>query len=226
MRSTAFILGILLTISIAGAQTQPAEDAPAPAAMAPTYISIGQELLLRVTLIRRTLDDLKLAPEQRKSALALIGGAEDEVRSLLAKVEAGQMPPQRMLLSVPADLRAAHAKLLAILGPEQSDLLQEKLRSLRGEARAQIAWLGQHLSDLHLSKKIEAACRGILADAAAGAEKLPDCEVEGDAYASARQAMKRLLAMAHDDLAKVLSAADQETLGPRFAELREESKGG
>ena len=80
-------------------------------------------------------------------------------------------------------------------------------------------WLHQEIVDLKLASDVERPCEAILAKADALAEKLPDTEVEGNAYATARQAMNKLFALAHDGLAKVLSAGEQSRLGPHFAEL-------
>jgi len=222
MRFAVLILGILLVISTAGAEpaTMPStDDPPAPAAMAPTYISIGEQLRLRVALIRRTLGDLTLDAATRQRANQIIDSADDDLKAILAEVEAGHMPGYRRLMAVPDNLRMAHAKLLAAIGPEQSELLQEKLRSLRGEARMQLDWLQQQLLDLKLSNDIERPCDAILTNADAAVDKLPDCEVEGTQYASERAEMNKLFAMVHDGLAKVLSAAEQSRLGPHFAEL-------
>jgi hypothetical protein len=222
MRFASAILGILLVISTAGAEptTAPsADDAPAPAAMASTYISIGKELRLRVALIRRTLGDLTLDAATRQKAQQILDSADSQLQAILAEVEAGHMPGYRRLMAIPDDLRTAHAKLLAAIGPEQSELLQEKLRSLRGEARMQLDWLQQQLLELKLSNDVERPCDAVLTKADAAVDKLPDCEVEGNQYASERAEMNKLLAMVHDGLAKVLSTAEQSRLGPHFAEL-------
>ncbi len=216
------LLAIGLSISAAGAApaTAPSpDDSPAPAAMAPTYLSIGKELQLRVAMIRRTLDDLSLDPARRRQADAILDSADAEVQSLMREVQAGQMPPQKTIIAIPQDLRAARDKLLALIGPQQAQLLQEKLRSLRGEARTQLLRLRQALTDLNLPSHVTHACDIILRDAGSAVENLPDRDVDGEAYARARQTMNGLFAKTHNQLAKVLTAAEQLRLGSYFSEL-------
>src|SRR5277367_3675396 len=158
MRFAAVILALLLTISSARGQAtmpSPADDPPAPAAMAPSYMSIGKELRLRLALIRRTLNDLSLDAAIRQRDNQILDSADSDLQQLLAEIQSGRMPGYHRLMSVPDNLRAARANLLAVIGPDQSDLLQEKLRSLRGEARNQLNWLHQQLSDLNLSDGAE-----------------------------------------------------------------------
>lgn len=222
MKFVTAILLILFSLSTITAQTATApfaDSALAPAAMAPVYISIGKELLLRVALIRRTLDDLSLGPAIKTRANQILDSTDADLKELLAEVQSGHMPEYHRLISVPDTLRAAHARLLVALGPAQSELLQQKLRSLRGEARGQLNWLRQQLIDLNLSKRMQPPCDAILATAQAAVEKLPDMDVEGDQYAAARNTMNNLFARAHDALARVLNEAEQSQLGPRFAEL-------
>ena len=128
----------------------------------------------------------------------ILDSADDDLKQLLAEVQSGRMPGYHRLMSVPDKLRAARANLLAVIGPDQSDLLQEKLRSLRGEARNQLDWLHQQISDLNLPDGTERPCEKILAETDAAVEKLPDMDVQGDQYARARAAMDKLFARAHD----------------------------
>jgi hypothetical protein len=222
MKIAAIIFAFLLAISSARGQTtmtSPADDLPAPAAMAPSYISIGKELRLRLALMRRTLNDLSLDAAIKQRANQIVDSSDADLQQLLAEVQSGRMPGYHRLMSVPDKLRAARASILAIIGPDQSDLLEEKLRSLRGEARNQLSWLHQQLSDLSLSDSAERPCEKILAETDAAVEKLPDMDVQGDQYASARAAMDKLFARAHDALAKVLTTGELMRLGPHFAEL-------
>jgi hypothetical protein len=129
------------------------------------------------------------------------------------------MPGYHRLMSIPDNLRAARANLMALLGPDQGDLLTEKLRSLRGEARNDCNWLCQEISDLDLAPNAQSQCDKVLHDAEAKAEKLPDKDVQGDQYAAARADLDTLLAKAHDELAKILPPADQSRLGPKFDAL-------
>ena len=222
MKFAIAILGILLTLSTARAQTTaptPVDDPPAPAALAPSYVSIGKDLRLRLALIRRTLADLTLDAAIKQHAFQILDASDAELKELLAEIQSGRMPGYHRLMAVPDNLRAARANLLAVIGPDQSDLLQEKLRSLRGEARNQLNWLRQQISDLNLSDGAKRPCDGILAQTEAAVEKLPDTDVQGDQYARARATMNQLFLRAHDALSKVLSDAEQLRLGPHFAEL-------
>jgi hypothetical protein len=222
MRFAAIILALLLTISTVRGQTttpSPADDPPAPAVMAPSYLSIGKELRLRLALIRRTLNDLSLDAAVKQRANQIIDSSDAQLKELIADIQSGRMPGYHRLMSVPDNLRAARANLLAVIGPDQGDLLDEKLRSLRGEARNQLDWLHQQLSDLNLSDGAERPCDKILSETDAAVEKLPDMDLQGDQYVRARAAMDKLFVRAHDALAKVLSAGQLMRLGPHFAEL-------
>jgi hypothetical protein len=226
MKFATVILGILTLISTASAipTTDPsAVDPPAPAAMAPSYISIGQELRLRVALVRRTLDDLSLDPAIRQQADRIVDAEDADLKKLLADVQSGQMPGYHRLMSVPDDLRACRAKLMVVIGPQKGELLQEKLRSLRGEARGQCGWLCQQIDELNLSAPENRLCQQILGGTEVAVEKLPDSDVSGDQYAAARNAMDAIFTRAHDALTKVLSAAEQSRLGPHFAQLDAQS---
>jgi hypothetical protein len=222
MKFAAAILGVLLALSTARGQTttpSPTDDPPAPAAMAPSYVSIGKGLRLRLALIRRTLADLTLDAAIKQRADQIVDSADAEIKDLLAAIQSGRMPGYHRLMAVPDNLRTARANQLAVIGPDQSDLLQEKLRSLRGEARNEVNWLRQQLSDLNLSDGAARPCNQILSETEMAVEKLPDMDVQGDQYARARAAMNQLFVKAHDGLAKILSAAEQLRLGPHFAEL-------
>jgi hypothetical protein len=222
MRFAAIILALSLAISSARGQTtttSPADDPPAPASMAPSYVSIGNGLRLRLALFRRTLNDLSLEPAIKQRANKILDAADDDLKELLAEVRSGRMPGYHRLMTVPDRLRAARDSLLALIGPDQGELLQEKLRSLRGEARNQLNWLHQQLSDLNLPDGTEHSCEKILTETETAAEKLPDTDVQGDQYAKARAAMDKLFARAHDGLAKLLNADELARLGSHFADL-------
>lgn len=138
MKFATIIFAFLLAVSSARGQTtlpSPADDPPAPAAMAPSYISIGKELRLRLALMRRTLNDLSLNAAIKQHANQILDSADADLQQLLVEVQSGRMPGYHRLMSVPDKLRAARANLMAVIGPDQSDLLEEKLRSLRGEAQ-------------------------------------------------------------------------------------------
>jgi hypothetical protein len=204
------------------ATTEPSgDDAPAPLAMAPMYLSVGRNLLVRVELIRRTLDDLKLDPNCRQRADRLIDAVSHDLTDLMGEVEAGRMPPAKRIADVPMNLQIARGKLTEVIGPEQNQLLLEKLRSVRGEARREIGQLRQALDDLKMSDGVRHGCEAIVAYANAGAEKLPDCDLEGEQEAKARKSMVDLLNWTHDQIGKVLSPGEQSELGESFAGLLE-----
>jgi hypothetical protein len=211
-----FLILVLAAPAFAYGQTTgtSAGQVIAPAAMAPAYLAVGKELRLRVALIRRTIDELGLDESVRKQAQQIIDSSDDQLRRLMADVAAGKMPAYETIMAVPQEMRAAHEKLLALIGPEKAQLLEEKLRSLRGEARARLGKLRQDIDDLQLGAKIRGMCNGIISEADAAVEKLPDTDVEGDAYESGRQAMDGLFTRARVALAKVLSPVEVSRLYP------------
>jgi hypothetical protein len=195
------------------------DDAPAPAAMAPMYVAIGKELSLRLALVRRTLDDLKLDRPIRQRADQIVDAAAGELKYLLAEIQAGRMPATRRLSAVPGNLRTAREQLMEVIGTQQGQLLEEKLRSLRGEGRAEIGKLRQALDEVKTSANEKRSCDAILSDTDGAVEKLPDGDLQGDEYAKARQLMVEVFARTHDRLTKVLTAEEQMQLGPRLVEL-------
>jgi hypothetical protein len=215
------VLAIAMFASLGmGATTAPsADDAPAPAAMAPMYLVVGKNLLVRVELIRRTLNDLTLDRDHRQRADEIIDAVSRDLTYLMGEVEAGRMPPAKRIAAVPMNLQIARAKLTEVIGPEQNQLLLEKLRSVRGEARREIGQVREALDDLKISGSEKRACSMCVAGADAGAEKLPDCDLEGEQSAKARQSMNDLMNWTHDELGRVLTPAEQSQLGACFAEL-------
>jgi hypothetical protein len=120
--------------------TQPnTDDPPVAAAMAPSYIAVGKDLSLRLALVRRTLDDLTLDPPTRTQANDLLQACEKEVDGLIKQMENGPMPSSRKVLGIPVYLRTQRNQLYQIIGAEQSQALDEMLRSLRGEGRSTLA---------------------------------------------------------------------------------------
>jgi hypothetical protein len=211
----------ILTLLLAGGAVyaEPAtapspEDQPAPVAMAPTYLAIGKELLVRVAIIRQTLGDLSLSDPVRKNATQVLDDAEGNVRKLLHDVESGNMPTQGAIAAVPENMRAAHAKLLATIGSDQSALLEQNLRSLRGEARGQLAQLAQDISDKNLTGSAKDACDKLLAEAEGEARKLPATDGEGDQYIADRKAMEQMMTKTDEDCAKVLGPVEQSNANP------------
>jgi hypothetical protein len=220
IRTVLGVLALSLSFARADVTTAPATaDPPAPAAMAPTYLAVGQDLLLRTTLVRRTLDDLTLDPPIRKQANKIVDGCRSDIENLMAQVESGTMPSMTQISAVPENLRAGREKLMEVLGPDQGEALSEKLRSLRGEARGQIMRLRLSLQDLKLPPAEGDSCDKILNDTELSAAKLPDHDIEGDEYATARQRMTSLFAQTHDAIARILTPDEQSRLGPKFSEL-------
>jgi hypothetical protein len=215
-----FLILMLAAPAFADGQTTGTSAPPstgqaiAPTAMAPAYLAVGKELRLRVALIRRTIDELGLDESVRTQAHQIIDSTDDQLRRLMADVAAGKMPAYETIMAVPQEMRAAHEKLLALIGPEKTQLLEEKLRSLRGEARARLGKLRQDIDDLTLAGKIRGLCDGIISQADAAVEKLPDTDEEGDAYEAGRQEMEQLFAHARVALAKVLSPIEVSRLYP------------
>jgi hypothetical protein len=221
MKVPAFLLiAVMVTatapvIVCADPTTAPSpDDAPAPAAMAPTYIAIGKELLLRVTIVRRTLGELTLDAPTRKQATRILDDAEKSLWQMLHDVKSGNMPTYGCIMAVPQNMRLAHQKLLAVLGPDNAQRLDEKLRSLRGEGRGEIAKLRQELEDKNLSTSTKRCCDAVLADADSAVEKLPDMDVEGDQYAADRQAMDHLVVKAQSDVATAIKPVEQSKVDP------------
>jgi len=221
MKFSLIIVAILLLPTRwTGAQTTaPSSDPPAPAAMAPTYLNFGEQLRLRLSLVRQAVGDLSLDPPIRNQANQIVDSADADLKQLMAEIQAGNMPGMHRLMAVPDNLRAAREKLLAVIGPDQASLLQEKLQSLRGEARAQLAWLEQQITDLNLPSSIETRCQGVLKDCQSSACNLPDTDIQGDQYAAARAKMNQLFIKAHAELSQFLTEADEARLGDRFAAM-------
>jgi hypothetical protein len=203
-----------------GPTTAPAaDDPPAPAALAPMYLSIGRDISLRLLLVRQTLDDLNLDPAIRAQAQQLIERPKRELDQALDQMQAGHMPPASRVYSVPDVLRSAREKLFALIGEQQAQLLEEKMSSLRGEARWRIGQLRNGLEELKLSAVRARRCDAILAAAQPTAEKLPASQLDGQQYDRNRQRMNDLLAWVHDHLAAILSIDEQTRLGQRFSGL-------
>jgi hypothetical protein len=198
--------------------TQPAEI-PVPVAAIPTYVAMGKDLAARLQIIRQTVDELSLDAATKKSADALVDAASTKIQTLLANTRAGKIPSYQQVLAVPAEIKTARQNLLDLIGPEQTALLNEKMQSVRGEARLRIAEIRQMLDDLNLPAPEQTQCNTILQNIAASVEDLPAKSQQGDDYTASRQKMEGLFAGAHDELAKILTPAEQSQLGPRFDQL-------
>jgi hypothetical protein len=198
--------------------TQPAEI-PVPAAAIPTYVAMGKDLAARLQIIRQTVDELPLDPAAKKSADALVDAANAKIQTMLDSARAGKIPSYQQVLAVPAEIKTARQNLLDLIGPDQAALLNEKMQSVRGEARLRIVQIKQMPDDLNLSAAVQTQCDAILQNIASSAEQLPANSQQGDASTASRQKMETLFAGAHDQLATILTPAQQSELGPRFDQL-------
>jgi hypothetical protein len=215
--AVAFIL-ITFLLNSAQAQTTQPDDPPVSPAMAPMYLSIGRQLCLRLDIMRRTVDELNLTPDIAPQADQLIDTARKQIADLMNEIKNGPMPSDRLVRAIPPNLRAARDHLYALIGPAQTQKLQQMLQSLRGETRENLGRLRLMLADLHLPDDENQKCRSILSDADAQAESLPQTTVQGDAYDQARQKMTDLLTHLHDRLCTILTAPQRQQLGPAFAQ--------
>jgi hypothetical protein len=207
------------SLADAPATAPSADDPPAPAALAPTYLSIGKDISLRLQLVRQTLDELKLDPGMLVQAQQIIDVPRRELDGALDQMEAGHMPPASRVYSVPDVLRTAREKLFALIGEQQAGLLQEKMSSLRGEARWRIGQLRNGLDELKMSDDRIRQCEAILTSAQPAVEKLPAEQLDGDLYDKSRRQMNSLFANVHAHLAAILSGDEQARLGPRLSSL-------
>jgi hypothetical protein len=183
------------------------------------YMAIGKDLSLRLQLVRQTLDDLTLDPKIRARARQIVDGPKAELDSAIDDMRAGRMPSSKRIFAVPETLRQSRAQLFALIGDQQAKLLDQKLRSLRGEARWRIGQLRNGLDDLNMPDARTRQCDSILAGTDAAAEKLPADDLDGDQYDKGRQQMNGLLAGVHDRLAAILSPDEQTRLGARLSNL-------
>lgn len=219
----AFSLIAFLGINLRAQTTQPSDDTPVSPAMAPTYIAIGRQLCMRLDITRRTVDDLKLDPQIAAQADQLIGNSKNQITDLLNQFRTGPMPPTRVVQSIIPNLRAARQRLYDLIGPEQTQKLQNMLQSLRGEARDNLGRLRLMLEDLHLPDAENQKCQSILSDADAQVESLPEQNVQGNEYDQAHQKMTDLLSNLHTRLCTILTDSQREQLGARFAQLAQPS---
>jgi hypothetical protein len=190
-----------------------------PAAAIPTYVAMGKDLAVRLQIIRQTVDELTLDPATKKSADALVDGASAKIETMLANTRAGRIPSYQQVLAVPAEIKAARQNLLNLIGPDQTALLNEKMQSVRGEARLRIVKIKQMLDDLNLPTPEQVQCNAILQNIAKSVEQLPANSQQLGDYTASREKMESLFTGVHDELATVLTPAEQSELGPRFDQL-------
>jgi hypothetical protein len=202
------------------AATEPStDDPPMPAAAAPAYLAIGKGLSLQLKLVRQTVADLKLDAATGEQAAALVDDCKGKLDALIHQIQTGNYPSNKSVLAIPSDLRQARSRLYELIGPEQSKLLDEKLQSLRGQARQKIGELRNMVDDLKLSPPEQTNCESALKSADVDVEKLPSTDVSGDEYDRSRAQMNKIFGDVHDHLAAILSQQEKTELGPRFAQL-------
>jgi hypothetical protein len=217
----ALLVALCATAALADDTTTQADadDPPVSAAVAPSYIAIGRQLSLRMATVRRTLDDLTLDPPVRTQANEIVESCKKEVDDLVSQMQNGPMPSAMKVLGEPARLRAAQQALYQLIGPDQSQLLDEMMRSMRGQARAILGNVGMMLDDSGADAAKMKACQKILADAQAEAESLPRLDVPDAEYEAQRKRMDDLLAKLRDKLISQLSDDDLQRLEPKFDQL-------
>jgi hypothetical protein len=206
--------------------TQPADDGPpVPAALAPSYLAIGQTLSMQLDLFKRAIADLKLDDAVRRQANAMVDQSRAEINSLIQQMKSGNMPSNARVTAIPENLRSGRAKLFDLIGPEQTRLLQEELQSMRGQGRQKIGELRSMLTDLTLTTTQKQQCDACMVDADSAVEKLSAHDLQGDEYDKSHAQMSQIFATIHDRLATVLSEAQKQELGPRFAQLSRPATG-
>jgi hypothetical protein len=218
-----FVLSIGTSVGLACGDTpatQPdTDDPPVVAAMAPAYIAVGKDLSLRLALVRRTLDDLTLDPPTRTQANDLLQACEKEVDGLIKQMENGPMPSSREVLGIPVYLRTQRNQLYQIIGTEQSQALDEMLRSLRGEGRSTLGHIRLALLELTPPPLKMSECDTVISTAEQKVEALPRTDLPADQYDAGRQNLDAILNSVRDKLSGILSADEITRLGPRFGEL-------
>ncbi|MDP9172333.1 MAG: hypothetical protein M3O30_00505 [Planctomycetota bacterium] len=200
--------------------TQPTGDDPLiPAAAVPSYLSIGKGLALQLRLVRQTVDDLKLPAPTGTTADAMVDQCISDLNRVITQLKSGNLPSNSSVMAVPGKLRESRAKLYDFLGPDQSKLLDERMQSLRGQARLKIGELRLMLQDLKLTNDQQHRLSNVLSTTDASVEQLPATDVQGTEYDKARAQMNEIFAEVHDCVAAILSPDEQTELGPRFAQL-------
>jgi hypothetical protein len=222
LRGFMFLLTLGLA-SIAWGDTpttqEDADDPPVAAALVPTYIAIGRDLSLRLVLMRKTLNDLTLDASTRLQAADLLQGCQKEVDGLVTELMNGELPSSRNVLRVPGDLRTKRGQLYQIIGTDQSQLLDEMLSSLRGEARSTLGHVLLMVESLNPPAAQIEKCKSILSSADAKAEALPHLDLSPQDYDAQRQKMDAMLNSVRDDLTKTLTPEEMDRLGPKFLGL-------
>ena len=183
---------------------------------APSYIAIGRDLSLRLSLVRRSVDELSLDPRVRGQANAVLNSCQQEVDDLVGQMEKGALPSSRKVLGVPGDLRAGRSELYEIIGPQESEQLDEMLRSLRGEARSTLAHVRLMLQEMIPPPVEMRKCEGIISAAEGKAESFPHLDLSAEEYDAQRGKLDGILKSVEEQLDGVLTPGELERLGPRF----------
>jgi hypothetical protein len=205
--------------------TQPdMNDPPVPAAMAPSYIAIGKDLSLRLSLVRRTVDELILDPATKTQVDELLNSCSKEVDDMVSEMTNGPMPSSRKVLGIPVELRGQRNQLYEIIGTQQGQSLDEMLRSLRGEGRSTLGHIELMLQEMTPPPVAMEKCEGIIAAAQEKVERLPHTDLPADQYDSGRESLDGILNSVQQQLGQVLTPGELDRLGPRFTELFPTSK--
>jgi hypothetical protein len=178
--------------------TQPdMNDPPVPAAMAPSYIAIGKDLSLRLSLVRRTVDELTLDPATKTQADELLNSCSKEVDDMVSEMTSGPMPSSRKVLGIPVELRGQRNQLYEIIGTQQGQSLDEMLRSLRGEGRSTLGHIDLMFQEMTPLPGAMDKCEAVISGAQEEVERLPRTDLPADQYDSGRESLDGILNSVH-----------------------------
>lgn len=208
-----------MAVGDAPATQASADDPPIAAALAPVYIKFGRDLSLRISLMRKAVDDLSLDAKTRQAANDLIDGDRQDIDALVTQMQSGNLPASSRVMGVPQELKASKLQLYTMIGEQQQAVLEDILESLRWEALSTFGKLQLSLGDLKLTDSQLVCCQGILKDGEAKADSLPEHNASDGTYDQQREAMNGLFTEVHDRMAAVLTPEQQLLLGPRFVQL-------
>jgi len=193
---------------------------PVSAFMAPTYISIGYDLVGRLNMVRQTLADISMSDAQRQQTGAIVDAAMAKINALTVQMQNGPLPAKAEVTGIPAYLQAGKQKIMDLLGPEVAGKLQAAMDSPRGLTRLDIDIIAAHVDQLKLDGEPAKQAKAAIDQAGEAAAKLPMTVVSGEDADKASAARSKLLANLHDQLVASLSVDQQELLGQHFADAQ------
>lgn len=211
-----FLLGFLV---LSAAPVRGDDADPVSAFMAPTYISIGYDVVGRLNMFRQTLAESPMTAAQRQQANAIVDEALAKVNAMIGQMQNGPMPSNKEVTDMPAYLEAQQQKISDLLGPAAGKL-ETALASPRGQTRLEIDIIAAHVDQLKLDADPAKQAKAALDQASAAAAKLPSITVTGADNDQATAARGQLLATLHDQLAAILSPDQQDMLGQHFAQAQ------